>query len=252
MGIPKLGTTGDVTVPGSEVTFKVEFKQETGYDLMTVIFDYGDGVAYWPITYVSYSDETLEPELVLEAAAYGEDLTNEAFTSLGHTFESATSYTHFSTIGGASTIEVGATDPDGGGTAVGKFNRTAEQYQEAQFTGDPNLDITFTNLTTISMEVYLPSSNDYTGSLTKKVIVGFADVSQTEQWWTDIYQYESAELATDSWVTVTFSIDTPDFVSAGDGTTPFDREDLDMFYIQIGGGGHTDTGTFYIRNLVID
>ncbi|SNT34707.1 PKD domain-containing protein [Ekhidna lutea] len=254
MGIPKLGNDGAGNiVPVSEVTFKATIIQETGYDVLKLEFDYGDA-GYWPVYYVNYSDASLEPELVTEATEFGEDLDNITPTSMSHTFESETSFEHLGTIAGASTIEVGADDPtDASAAKVGQFNRTDAQFQEAQFTGNPDpKDITFTNLTTISLEVYLPSTNDYTGSLTKKVVVGFADQSATEQWWTDLYQYESAELATDEWVTVSFQIDAPSFVSAGDGSTPFDREDLDMFYVQIGGGDHTTTGTFYVRNLIID
>lgn len=64
IGIPKLGTTGEVLVPQTEVSFAVSVEQFTGYDVMLVEFIY-DGV-YWPIHYVNYSDATLEPELVTE------------------------------------------------------------------------------------------------------------------------------------------------------------------------------------------
>ena len=54
IGICKLGTTGETTVPLSSTTFNLEITQETGYDLMKVYYDYG--TAYWEIWYVNYSD----------------------------------------------------------------------------------------------------------------------------------------------------------------------------------------------------
>lgn len=253
IGVPKLGTdAGDILTPQSSVTFKVSFTEHEGYDVMKVEFEYEGN--YWPIYYVSYSDASLEPDLVTDQAPFGEDLENISPESLSHTFESAESFELLGTLGGGSIITPGVDDPaDATAAKVGQFDRVAIEYQEAQIRISPDpKDIVFDNLSTISIDVYLPSTNDYSGTLTQNIVVGFGDVSATEQWWTDLYQWEATDVALDEWVTLTFDLDTPAHVAAGDGTTPFDRDDLDMFYIGIGGGGHTTAGTFYIRNLVIE
>lgn len=242
IGIPKLGTTGETRVPVSEVKTKITITQETGYDVMLVEFIHGTN--YWPIYYVHYTNELLEPVLVTDTPVFGEDLTDITPTELGHTFESdaVSSFDLLGLLGGGSIITPGQDDPTNpSGTKVGKFDRVAVQYQEAQLRTSPNLnDIVFTNFTTVSVDVYLPSTNTYaTPGLTKKVIIGFGDVSQTEQWWTDIIQYESAELALDQWVPVTFTL-----------TQPLkDRTDMDMVFLQIGGGDHFTAATFYVKNL---
>ena len=250
IGIPKLGTTAETIVPASSVTFNLQITEHTGYDLMTVNFHYGD--ITWEIVYASYSDPSLEPDVETEEEPWGEDLENITPEVLYHTFESETSFELLGALGGASIITVGQDDPaDAEATKVGKFDRTDAQYQEAILRVHPEpKDIIFTNFTTVSIDVYLPSTNTY-DPLTKKVIIGFADQSQTEQWWNKIIQYESAELALDEWVTVTFELDSPSYASAT-GQTPYDREDLDMVYVQIGGGDHTSTGTFYVRNLTFE
>lgn len=249
IGIPKLGTSDYTIVPVSTVTFNVAITEHTGYDLMKVTFDYGAN-GLWTIVYVSYSDPSLEPAVVTVAAPWGEDLPNITPTLLSHTFETASSYVLLGTIGGASILTTGENDPAGGATKVGKLARTADQYQEATLRVSPEpRDIEFTNLTTISVDVYLPSTNTY-DPLTKKLIVGFGDVSATQQWWNGLIQYESAELALDTWVTVTFNLNTPSYSSVAN-QKPSDRTDLDMIFIQLGGGGHTTPATFYVRNFII-
>mgnify|MGYP002786806219 CR=1 FL=1 len=63
IGVPKLGTSGETTVPVSEVTFDVVITEEDGYDLMAVIFNYASISNYWQINYVSYDDWNDEPPL---------------------------------------------------------------------------------------------------------------------------------------------------------------------------------------------
>ncbi|HCX24255.1 MAG TPA: hypothetical protein DHN29_20200 [Cytophagales bacterium] len=252
IGIPKLTTDGYTTTPVNSVTFSATIEQLEGYDLLHVVFDYGDN--YWPITYASYSDASLEPAIVTEQEEFGSDLDNVAFEKLSHTFAAEDSYVELGTIAGGSLITVGADDPaDAAAAKVGEFKRVATDYQEAQMRVSPDpKDILFDNISTITLEVYVPSSNDFTGSLTKNFVVGFADVSATEQWWTDIYQWEQEVTDLDTWVTLTFDVTTPAWVALQDGSTPKDRTDLDMFYIGFGGGGHSTEATVYVRNLVIE
>ena len=111
-------------------------------------------------------------------------------------------------------------------------------------------NIQFDNFTTVSVDVYMPSSNDYSGTLTKDIAIVIGEASQTEQWWTGHIQYDAVATVMDEWVTYTFNLDSP--TSGAGSYTPYERTDLDFFAISIGGGGHTDTGTFYIRNFTFN
>jgi PKD repeat protein len=67
IGIPKLGTTGEVLVPQTEVQTKITITEEDGFDLMKVEFIYSG--AYWVIYYASYST-AVEPAIVSLNAAF--------------------------------------------------------------------------------------------------------------------------------------------------------------------------------------
>jgi len=252
IGIPKLGTDGEHITPQNTVTTKVSIEEFTGYDVMLVEFIYSGG--YWPIRYASYSDASLEPAVVTDfvPVEFGEDLPDSSPTSLFHSFAESETAT-IGPIESASLITVGVEDPAGGTELVGEFIRTEAQYQELQFQTVPEAnDINFENLSSVSVDVYFPSSNDYTGTLTKNVIIGVADKSATEQWWTDHQQYvqDGSGFAEDEWVTITFDLNTPtDIANPDNGVTPFERNDYDMIFLNIGDGNHTTPGTFYVRNL---
>ncbi len=253
IGIPKLGTTGENVTPASSVSTKITITEAVGYDLMFVEFIY-DGV-YWPIYYASYSDASLEPALVTEEMEFGEDLPDISPAELSHTFESTDGNVLIDTIMSGSFIEYGADDPtDADAAKVGKFFRIADvQFQELQFQTSPDKnDINFENITTVSMDVYLPSSNDYSTTLTKGVIIGLGDRSQTEQWWTDNIEFinDGANIELDTWTTLTYDISMPSFSASG--STPLDRNDLDMIYLNIGGSGHGAGGEFFVRNLTFN
>lgn len=219
---------------------------------MTVEFSY-DGV-FWVIRYASYSDASLEPELVTEAeppAPFGEDLIDIIPAELSRSFASAeaSEWVLLDTINSGSAIAFGVENPDGSGTLVGQFERVAVDFQELQMQTAPEKnDINFANMSTITLDVYFPSTNDYSTTLTNGVVIGFGDRSQTEAWWERLVQYETAPgLALDEWHTLTFDLATPNT-----GDNPFDRLDLDMVYIGIGGSGHSVPGTFFIKDFVIN
>ena len=245
VGLPDLYSN----VPTASRSFNISITEEVGYDVMTLTYDYGvDGL--WTCMYASYSDPSLEPDVETDTPVFGEDLEDITPTSMGHTFASDNDFELLGLISGASTIETGVDDPaDPMGAKVGKFTRIdTEPYQEAKLQVSPEAkDIDFSNITTVSIDVYLPSSNDYSGDLSKVVILGCADQSATEQWWTDISQYETdGSTPEDEWVTLTYQLDSP---TSGTGGSPLERTDFDMFFINIGGGNHLESGTFYIRNF---
>lgn len=257
MGLPQLGTTGESLVPEDSKTFTATITEEMGYDLLHVAYDYAD--LYWDFTYVSYSDPTLEPDVETEKEIFGEDLPDISPMELSHTFSADGDFVQLDTITSGSTVEFGVDDPaDPMAAKVGQFNRPALQFQELQFqTAPEKFDINFENLSTVSIDVYLPSSNTYNtdGGLNRNVVVGFGDRSQTEQWFLDLTQYSAgaSDLPLDEWTTVTFDLSSPDFVPAPEnGATPYDRTAYDMFYVNIGGTDHSEEGTFYVRNLIIE
>jgi len=256
IGIPKLGTNGEVLTPQNSVTpTRVTITEENGYDLMFVEFDYVPAMTgvYFSFVYVSYDNPADEPELVTAGPPpFGVDLPNTTPMGLFNDFNGAGS---IDTIPAASTVEYGVTDPAGSAETVGQFNRTGAEFQELQFQTSPEkFDIDWDNITTVSVDVYFPSTNDYTGTLTKNVIIGLADFSNTQQWFTDQQEYHDfADHAEDEWITFTFNLDSPDFVAKPDnGATPYERDDYDMMYIQLGSGGHFAPGTFFVRNLVFE
>ena len=254
MGLAKLGTTGEsADVPDSR-KFKISITEHTGYDLMIISYAYAE--AYWDFSFVSYSNPALEPEVVADQPPYGEDLPDLTPTELWNTFETPSSFVLLDTAGvypgngsaanGGMEFTIGVADPAGAGVNVGKYVRKGE-YQELQF--QMGYDIQFDNFTTVSVDVYMPGSNNYSGTLTKGITLIIGEASQTEQWWTGHIQYEAEATAMDEWVTYTFNLNEP---TSGPGMgvyTPGTRTDLDFFAISLGGGGHTDEGTFYIRNF---
>ncbi len=245
IGLPKVATDGEVTEPQNSVSFKVDIEEHDGFDLMFVQFIYADFV--WVFNYASYTDESLEPELVTETAPWGEDLADVTPDDIEVTFASrdAADLVTIDTVASGSSVVFGVEDPlDGTAAKVGKFIRTADvEYQELQFRTVPDpLDIQFDNFTTAKIDIYVPADTDFT-TLQRHFVFGFADMSQTQEWWGSPVQFvkENDDVVLGEWTTYTFDLAD---VKA--------REDLDMIYLGMGGGGHTAEGIFYVRNLIFE
>lgn len=256
IGIPKLSTSGEVTTPQSGVTFDaiVVDGGASGVDSLFVSFAY-DG-AFWPFTYVSYENAADEPVLVTEYVEPPCDpLAPVSPTEISHSFASndAAEWSLMQPIESGAGLALGVDDPtDAAAPKVGKYIRTAGvAYQELQFKLDPANAINFENMTTITMDVYMPSSNTY-GDLTDNVFIGFGATTCPPNWWEDLHEYQEMAVAKDQWVTITFQLNAPAYVAVPDnGATVYNRNDLDMIYIAIGGGGHEVGGEFFIRNFSI-
>jgi len=250
MGMPQMGTTEVSIVPGASTSFKAVIEEMEGFDLLTISFTY-EGL-YWDYTYASYSDPSLEPEVVTGGGEYGEDLDDFTPETMFNTFASTedTDVSYLVPTESAVAITVGVDDPaDAEAAKVGEYVRGVEQYPDLKF--QQVFDIQFDNFTTISVDVYIPSSNTYAeGGLTKTIQLWIADFSQTQNFWESWVQYDvdPATIPTDEWKTYTFDLETP---STGTGT-PKTRTDLDLVGLAIGGSGHTIDGTFYIRNLTFN
>ncbi|WP_296618304.1 PKD domain-containing protein [Marivirga sp.] len=260
IGIPKLGTTGEVLTPGAEESISMEASVvdggASGVDSLFIAFNY-EGT-FWSITYVSHADPAAtQPEIVTEFVPEEcAPLAAVSPTEISHTFASneAAEWNLMQPAESAAGLELGVDDPtDAAATKVGKYIRNAGvDYQELQFKLEPANAINFENLVTITMDVYLPSTNDYSGGLTDNIFVGFGATTCPPNWWEDLHQYEEMAVAKDQWVTVTFQLNNPSSVAVpGNGATVYERNDMDMIYIAIGGGGHGVGAEFYMRNFSI-
>jgi PKD repeat protein len=255
IGLTKAATTGEVDRPQSSVTYNVLKLVESAVDtlvLETRLEDFG----YWQFTLVSYNNPADRVVVTLCEAEECTPLSAVSPSVISHTFASndASQWNLMQPVESGSQLELGADDPaDASAPKVGKFIRTAAQFQEMQFRLSPANAINFTNLTKITLDVYLPSSNNFAGALTDNVFVGFGATTCPPNWWEDLHQYEATAVAKDQWVTLTFQLNAPNTVAQpGNGATVFDRSDMDMIFIQIGGGNHTETGEFFVRNFRID
>ncbi|MFK7952375.1 MAG: hypothetical protein AB8B73_05980, partial [Ekhidna sp.] len=254
IGIPKLGTTTTYLTPQPSVIFDAVLREggESGVDTLFASFSY-DG-NFWPITYVSYSDASLEPELVTEFVEPPcENLAAISPSVISHTFASNDSG-EWDEIqpdnGSGHTLELGVADPEDAAALVGKITRNANQFEEMIFRFEGN-SINFENLNTLTMDVYLPSTNDYTGDLQDAVRIGFGNIQCPPFWYEDQHEWTDADLAKDQWITLTIDLSTAaDFVNKPDnGATLKDRNDIDMMYINFGGANHFASGSVYVRNL---
>lgn len=247
IGIPKVATDGEVTVPQNSVAFEIEITQHDGYDHMFVKFIYDDFV--WVFNYASYSDASLEPDVEEELEPWGEDLPNITPDEIFVTFAArdAENMATIDTVASGSSVVFGVDDPaDAEAEKVGEFIRTAGvQYQELQFRTTPELnDIQFDNFTTARIDVYVPADTDFAdGGLQRTFVFGFADMSETQEWWGSPVQFFTSgdDVVVGEWTTYTFDL-----------TEVKEREDLDMIFLGFGGGGHEAGGTFYVRNLIFE
>lgn len=245
MGLPQLTTTGEQNTPVASKSFKITIEQHEGYDLMIVLYEYDWGV--WEFSYASYSNPSLEPEVDTEAEEWGEDLADITPDEIFVTFASKdpADIATIDTIPSGSSVVFGVDDPlDETAAKVGEFTRTeGVQYQELQFQAAPDpKDIQFDNFTTAKIDIYVPEGTDFS-VLVRQFVFGFADKSQTEEWWTSPVQFlvEGEDFVVGAWTTYEFDL-----------TDVKARTDLDMIYLGIGGGGHEVGATFYVRNLIFE
>ena len=252
IGIVKVGTEGEVTVPQSSVTFEIEFEERDGYDYMHVFFVYDWGV--WSFSYAHYHDPSQEPDVVEEQDPI-DPLDELTPTEMFNTFASTDAADVQILVPTESAVEltVGVDDPaDPDGAKVGEYYRIATDWQELQFA--TQYYIQFDNFTTVSLDVYLPSSNDYSGPLSKDIAIIIANNHDTPEWWNHHLQYDvnPDDVVLDEWQTFTFQLDAPTSGPGIPNGNPLERDDLNFFAISIGGAGHSVEGTFYIRNFIFD
>lgn len=251
MGLPQLGTSGESIVPETSKSFTAVIEEHDDYDLMIVSYAYAD--LYWDFTYASYSDPTLEPEVITEVDDV-EDLPKYAPEQFFNTFasedEEDVQYLFPTQDASDVTITIGVDDPaDPDGDKVGEYQRGTSQFADLKFQMDFNIQ--FDNFTTVSIDVFVPSTNNYEGGLDKSIMIFIADAHTTPSFWESWVQFlvPDDEVVMDEWVTYTFDLDEPSEGSVG---TPLTREDLDLVGLTIGGGDHNEDAVFYIRNFIFE
>ncbi|UJH68511.1 hypothetical protein [Allomuricauda sp. SCSIO 65647] len=149
------------------------------------------------------------------------------------------------------TFNLGVTDPAGGDGLVGQIVRPENGpfggFEDFKFQPQPG-PIDFSSHNKFTMDVYIPSSNDFSGNLEPLVEVILHDNIDGNffQRWT-ILPLTVQESDFDSWVTLRF--DGSNAVSANDGTLLSDNATYDNITLRFGGSGHPEAGEFFVRDL---
>ncbi len=122
---------------------------------------------------------------------------------------------------------------------VAEYNRSGSfEWTNAQFVLDFRMDLLSRN--TFSVDVYFPSSNDYSGDLKPITAVKLQNSLLGGDAWTTQTEIIMTVEEFDTWVTLEF-----DFAVA------YDRTDYDQVVVQCGGEGHFAPGLFYFDNFLL-
>ena len=149
-------------------------------------------------------------------------------------------------------FNLGVADPAGGDGLVGLILRPENGpfggFEDFKFAPQPS-PIDFSSNNKFTLQVYIPSSNDFSGNLEPLVEVILHDNIDGNffQRWTIIpLSVDPADF--DSWVTLRF--DGTAAVSANDGTPLNENTTYDNITLRFGGSGHPEAGEFYVRDLI--
>ena len=97
----------------------------------------------------------------------------------------------------------------------------------------------------VSLEVYMPSTNDFSGDLVNVVRIRFIDQSQYASFWEHYIQLEETNLPLDTWVTLEFDFTTP----LADGAAEDPPNSPDGVMIEFGEVNHIAGGELYVRDF---
>jgi len=132
------------------------------------------------------------------------------------------------------------TDPEDSGNTVADYNRSGGfEWANAQFVLDHRMDLSVRN--EFEIDVYLPSSNDYSGPLTPTAAIKLQNSLLGGNAWTTQTEVKITVDTFDEWVTLVF-----DFSAIADSVN------YDQVVIQMGGEGHWVPGQFYFDNLDLE
>jgi len=128
-------------------------------------------------------------------------------------------------------------DPVNSTNNVADYNRSGGfEWTNAQAELDHRMDLTNRNV--FEMDVYFPSSNDYTGLLTNTVDIKLQNSLLGGNAWTTEAVVSHSVNTYDQWVTLSF-----------DFSRWATTEEYDKIVVQFGGQGHWVSGQFYFDNI---
>lgn len=242
---------GMVMVPQASVNYDIiRVVEVAGAADTLVIYASAGGVSHY-ITLHSYErPEDIPPlyEPPVTPPQYG---TTVAAANLGHSFlaEDGGGTSIFS-IAGPYTLDYAATAD---GESCTKFTRPiGDQWgnlliRAGTAGGDPS-EIDFAGNTKVSIDVYMPSSNDFTTEIVNIVRIRFIDESRLgPNFWQEYIQMDISDMDTDTWTTLTF-----DFTTALSDAAALDPANIpDGVMIEFGEAGTPTTveSTLFVKDF---
>lgn len=145
----------------------------------------------------------------------------------------------------------GVPDPAGSSEMVTKYvrpeNGSFGGYEDFKFQHWPE-KIDFSNYHKFKIDIYIPSSNDFSGALEPQIELILHDNNENfwERWTVISHQINASDF--DQWVTV--ELDGSNARAAGTGVLLSSQTTYDSFTIRMGGSNHKEKGVFYIKDLV--
>ncbi len=130
-------------------------------------------------------------------------------------------------------------DPEDGSNNVADYNRSGTfEWTNAQFVLEHRMDLSERNK--FELDVFLPSSNDYSGALNPTAAIKLQNSKLGGNAWQTQTEIVITVEDFDQWVTLLF-----DFSAVADSVN------YDQVVIQLGGEGHWVPGQFYFDNLYL-
>ncbi|GAA4278093.1 hypothetical protein [Aquimarina mytili] len=148
-------------------------------------------------------------------------------------------------------IAYGVADPAGTNDGVARIIRPENGpfggFEDLKFQPQDAV-IDFSEYNKFKIDVFIPSTNDFSGSLTPTVeLILHDDNPEFFNRWTVISQ-TVANLDFDSWVTLEF--DGSSAAAAGSGTLLPANTTYTVFTLRVGGSGHGESGEFFVKDFV--
>lgn len=246
------GTGGEqILVPQTSVNYDIiRVVEVAGAADTLVLYASAGGVSHY-ITMHAYENNVDIPPLYERPVTPDQYTTSVAASDVGHTFlaEDGIGSSIFS-MAGPYTLDYAAT---AGGESCTKFTRPiGDQWgnlliRAGTAGGDPS-EIDFAGNTKVSLDVYMPSSNDFTTEIDNIVRIRFIDESRLGgNFWQEYIQLDQSDIAVDTWVTLTF-----DFTTALSDAAALDPANIpDGVMIEFGEAGTPTTveSTLYVKDF---
>ncbi len=189
-----------------------------------------------------------------EATPRFDELSLQTALPYFHSFELAESGKELTSFSGNTvTLDFGIEDPAGGDGIVGRYRRpegdVAQGFSDFKFTAFDE-PINFSEFHKFTLDVYIPSSNNFAGNFAPTVELILHDNVDDNFWqrWTLISKtIDPSDF--DKWITLRF--DGTEAAAADTGVLlPNNNDFYDNITIRIGGSNHNEAGEFFVRDFV--